>query len=374
MTNILNKLNLDKNKLLLIGIGLIVIIGIPLTIMQSQKQQEIRQRAFEIAEGEQKVTLTLKCKEGLTCDNIEKADIFSVEILLENEDNLDISGFMTTIKYDSTLLELSEFSPALRKPTQGKFEAIINSTLEDPSTPGTIQYAAVNSDIQLKIDEDKIPIGTLTFKGIAIGSATVTFEESETQITALGKETALEVDFQDDQTYTIVPIPDKSISVDLVVKIDGISSCPLRTPIRKFTISPVDDVDGKVTLEENIECDAGSFKKQIHFPETLESGNYAIQTKNTLRKFIGFIDPSQDIVIPQVILALGDVNIDNSIDIVDFNIIRDCFGDKINSDACKAHTLEHELDPDSADFDDDGEVTGIDYNIFLRSLAIREGD
>jgi len=372
MVNILNKLKLDKNKILLIGIILIVIIGIPLTIMQSQKQQEIRQRASERLTSEtvteSSVSLALVRKDT---GDIEVGSKFAIEIRLINNRELDISALMTTINYDPALLQLSEFRPESKKPRSGGFDAIINSTLDPSPTPGAIQYAAVNSDFEQEIDDDDILIGTLTFQGIATGSADVTFGKTETQVTALGKEEALEVSHQDDEIYEIVPIPERSISVDLVVKIDGISSTP-RTTVRIFTIRPVGGNDP--ALEENMEFDedSKSFKKATHIPENLTRGNYTIQTKNSLRKFIGFIDPNQNIEIPQVTLALGDVNEDNKVDIADFNVISNCFGDKLNSDACKAHSVDLELG--SADFDEDGEITGIDYNIFLRALAIREGD
>jgi len=364
MNNILNKLKLGKNKLLLIGIILIVIIGIPLTIMQSQKQQEIRQRAAGL---DTDVSLVLVRPDEAT---IELGDQFPIEILLRNSKQLDISGFMITINYNHEFLELSKFSRELGKPKSGEFDPIII----DSTTPGIIQYAAVNSDVELEIDDDDILIGTLTFQGIATGSANVIFGKTDdkTQVTALEKETALEVTFQDDQTFQIVPIPEKSIAVDIVVKIDGILSPPPETSGRAFIIRPVDG--GEFKLEKNIEFDdrTDSFEGTINIPEGFVAGNYTIETKNSLRKLIGFIDPSKDIEIAEITLALGDVKKDNKIDILDFNIIRDCFGEKFSSSECtKAHT---EDERSRADLDESGKVDGTDYNLFVRALAIREGD
>lgn len=58
-------------------------------------------------------------------------------------------------------------------------------------------------------------------------------------------------------------------------------------------------------------------------------------------------------------LVSGDLNNDNVIDLLDYNILLGCFGKDItNNPSCR-----------EADLDDNGVVDGIDYNIFLRSLA-----
>lgn len=58
----------------------------------------------------------------------------------------------------------------------------------------------------------------------------------------------------------------------------------------------------------------------------------------------------------------GDINADGKVDILDYNIIVSCFGEKSESESC--------TDKDSADVNGDGEVNGVDYNIFLRTLRV----
>lgn len=63
-------------------------------------------------------------------------------------------------------------------------------------------------------------------------------------------------------------------------------------------------------------------------------------------------------------LIIGDIipspQGDNQVDIADYNAFIDCFGSKQNSSSCVAK--------EGADFDDNGIVDGIDYNIMIRSF------
>jgi len=61
-------------------------------------------------------------------------------------------------------------------------------------------------------------------------------------------------------------------------------------------------------------------------------------------------------------LIPGDLDGNNILDVLDYNIFVGCYGDA----QCQNKSL--------SDFNDDGEVSSVDYNILLRSFAIREGD
>lgn len=64
----------------------------------------------------------------------------------------------------------------------------------------------------------------------------------------------------------------------------------------------------------------------------------------------------------------GDVDDNNILDIRDYNIILGCSGTKKSTSACTGK--------DAADLNDDGNIDGIDHNIFITSLSFttREGD
>jgi hypothetical protein len=61
-------------------------------------------------------------------------------------------------------------------------------------------------------------------------------------------------------------------------------------------------------------------------------------------------------------LVPGDLNQDNKLSMEDYSLFVACYGSK----TCNQKR--------QADFNDDGQVQGIDYNILLRSFAIRSGD
>jgi len=115
----------------------------------------------------------------------------------------------------------------------------------------------------------------------------------------------------------------------------------------------------------------------------IPAGNYLvkIQTPQFLRKqYPGIlsIQSPATIVLPNLTITTGDVNGDNKINILDYNILVGCFGAKANSPACTATPSQGELANLSwkvlADLNDDEVVDGIDYNLFIRSLATKEGD
>lgn len=70
---------------------------------------------------------------------------------------------------------------------------------------------------------------------------------------------------------------------------------------------------------------------------------------------------------PAITLPSGDINNDNKVDILDYNLLVSCYGDKASSSACGDNKTR-------ADLNDDGVIDGIDYNLFIRGLSVKEGD
>jgi plastocyanin len=97
----------------------------------------------------------------------------------------------------------------------------------------------------------------------------------------------------------------------------------------------------------------------------LTSGNYLIKIRTD-----GFIENSpvqqsvtagQTATIPPIYLVTGDINNDNKLNALDYNVLITCFGINMTSPAC--------MDSQATDINDDGAVNGIDYNVFLRELS-----
>lgn len=105
----------------------------------------------------------------------------------------------------------------------------------------------------------------------------------------------------------------------------------------------------------------------------LASGNYLakIRTDGFLtRQISGIITVTQGQInnISSVSLIAGDINNDNQLDILDYNILISCFGIKQNASSCTAAPTQKSS---GADINDDGSVDGIDYNLFLRELSVQ---
>lgn len=103
-------------------------------------------------------------------------------------------------------------------------------------------------------------------------------------------------------------------------------------------------------------------KAELDIPE----GIYYVKVKfdNTLQKLVPGVQNLKkgDNNLATVALVPGNLNTNNVLDISDYNIFINC----IDEEQCNEKTL--------TDFNDDGEVELIDYNIILRSFAIRDGD
>jgi len=60
----------------------------------------------------------------------------------------------------------------------------------------------------------------------------------------------------------------------------------------------------------------------------------------------------------------GDIDADNTIDILDFQHLFDCYNKTVSSNPQCA----------PADLNDDGNIDAVDFNIFLRSFSVQHGD
>jgi hypothetical protein len=107
--------------------------------------------------------------------------------------------------------------------------------------------------------------------------------------------------------------------------------------------------------------------------ENIPSGVYTarIAISHYLRKTIpGIISitSGQNVPLPVLSLTTGDTNNDNTLSILDYNILLDCFSDLSPARNCS--------DPNkklASDLTDDGSVNQFDYNLFLRELSVQSG-
>lgn len=120
---------------------------------------------------------------------------------------------------------------------------------------------------------------------------------------------------------------------------------------------------------------ARNFQATVFIPQ-LPNGAYVltIQSDGYLAKQIPGIvtvTQGQHVTLPEVSLTTGDVNNDNQLDIIDYNIILSCFGTKYTTSSCLAPNT---TSSPGADLDDDSTVDGADYNLFIRELSVQRGN
>lgn len=163
----------NKAKLMTLAGFVIALIAVPLTIIQVQKQQSIRQHA---ASGDS-VSFNLIPQAA----KIKAGESFSSDVHLLNNSEKDISSIDVIMQYDSSILGAG-FQPN---------HAAGYTTIINEAKNNTIHYVAVNSSPN-PITGTDLPLGTLILTGKADGTGKVSLEN--VQVTASGNSEKLAVD------------------------------------------------------------------------------------------------------------------------------------------------------------------------------------
>lgn len=116
---------------------------------------------------------------------------------------------------------------------------------------------------------------------------------------------------------------------------------------------------------------SGSFRGSVDMGNTLNDGYYSIKIK--IDKFlrasipgIVYVKAGQDTALRSAALVSGDVNNDNIVNILDYNLLMGCYSDLYPAKSC--------ANSNAPDLNDDGAVNQFDYNLFLRELTTRGGE
>ncbi|MCL5439277.1 MAG: hypothetical protein M1268_04850 [Patescibacteria group bacterium] len=117
----------------------------------------------------------------------------------------------------------------------------------------------------------------------------------------------------------------------------------------------------------------GHYKGNVELGD-IATGDYIVKAKTSehLRRTIEGI---QHVVkgttnnTPETVLIAGDIDNNNALDILDYNLLISCLEDQNGNTpaACGANK-------DKTDLNDNGKVDIDDYNLFIRSLAVQRGD
>jgi hypothetical protein len=117
---------------------------------------------------------------------------------------------------------------------------------------------------------------------------------------------------------------------------------------------------------------SGSYKGTVDLG-SIPSASYIVRIKTDqyLRNAIlgsVAISPGQKVTLPTMSMVSGDVNNDNALDILDYNILISCYADLAPAGPnCTASQGT------ASDLTDDGKVNQFDYNLFLRELSVQAG-
>ncbi|MDP3940896.1 MAG: hypothetical protein Q8Q49_01160, partial [bacterium] len=119
------------------------------------------------------------------------------------------------------------------------------------------------------------------------------------------------------------------------------------------------------------------FSGEVFIDTIATSGAYSIKLKTPryLSKrspgFITITDPDlqETFSLLQTTLVVGDSNDDNSLDILDYNMLIDCFSISAPPKFCS--DLSKKL---ATDLNDDGSIDGVDVNLFVRNVTTQTGD
>jgi hypothetical protein len=123
----------------------------------------------------------------------------------------------------------------------------------------------------------------------------------------------------------------------------------------------------------NFQLSTGSFTGTVDV-SSLPSGVYTAKVKVSqyLKKGIPGIITLPAIAsatVGPISFTTGDANNDNTLSILDYNLLLDCFSDLTPAKNCTDPTKKT-----ATDLTDDGAVNQFDYNLFLRELSVQSGE
>lgn len=381
------------NKFTILAL-LLIAIGVPITIWQVQKSQDVRQRASG--------TDTIVTNLSPTSATFTTGET-TQPIIIQATSTLDIGAVEFTISYNPGKLSLTTISPqsplleldrqdtapgetkvTLYNPTSTQVigtNITLASLVFTPTSAGEtnasikdVKYSAAGVSGFIPADPASLLSGTYTISGDTLPSPTQIPDTSPTQTVQSGNTTL-------NLSFTLSGIGSSSNSAQQLNN----------NPIRKNRQGDIIVYDGSLnpidTYQLNATYDptASKYNGSVNLRD-LPTGNYIVKLRldNTLFKVlpgIQSITNGTTNVVPKTLdLISGDIVrtgiSDNVIDINDYSAMNSCFSALISN-----VSIQNVNDPNCGlqvalrtDFNDDDRIDLKDYNILLKAFTKRIGD
>jgi len=287
----------------------------------------------------------------------------------------DINGFdiVTKVTGPLTYEKLSEATDAT------KFNTTVFNEITDVNK--TLRFSKVSSDTKALIT-GKLFLATVSLTGSAAGNGTIDFSKliitssSSTQgLPAKGTPINYSISFIEGTKFALT-LTLSGIGVDIPGspgnKTPAHPAKEIKVEVYNNTNQLIADKTGTVTYAS----DSGKFKGTIDMGNSFASGNYNV--KVTAPKYLRKLIPAiQNITagttntISEGTLIVGDINGDNLLNILDYNLYASCFNEKANTPTCGQYK-------DKVDLNDDGKNDTpqnlSDYRLLFASFATQKGD
>ncbi|HUQ85703.1 MAG TPA: VWA domain-containing protein [Candidatus Limnocylindrales bacterium] len=119
---------------------------------------------------------------------------------------------------------------------------------------------------------------------------------------------------------------------------------------------------------------SGNYSGRVQTTTALPSANYNLRVEmdqHLARRIPGtqLIKANIDNPLPDITLVTGDIDNNNKLNILDYNLLLDCYSDTQPAPSCAENSKKIQ-----SDINDDGPVNGTDYNLFIRELSVQPGE
>jgi len=405
--------NTKKRKAILFGLLVLAIISAPILVF-TQKQQDVRSRASAASVLSYSPTSTQIQPIHKNVD-----DPFSLDVMLNPGTNA-VSILKLDIHFDPFKIQPGA-NPLVINPAA--FSTIVEGPVVDSNTGDIIVTLSVGTDPTKAIKTlTKIATVNLVANGQTFGGTTTISFGSQSQAfsVAAGDQATQNVlatampDYIAISPSTGGPTPTNgpgptSITLPTDTPSPGVSLAPgdttfnytvflhaignsgdstnptgttfsnknPQTTQRDLDISVFDSTGQEVVnTSGTMSYDSlrGNFTGNVDLGTSLPPGNYTVkvQSQSYLRKLVPGIltitSTTDTYTLPSATLVAGDINGDNTINIIDYNILLGCYSDILAASFCPSQNQS------AADLTDDGSINQFDYNLFLREIQIQNGN